>query len=196
MKKKPESTMQTKQKIIEAFWELYCNKSIEKITVKEITEKAGYNRGTFYVYFKDVYDVLEQIEASLLPTEEEFDELFQCHVHNMSLEKNSSQFYEMYQQHGEKLIVLLGPNGDPHFAHRIKETVKGYLMKTMDHLSEKDRIKFDYILEYELSARYALMNRWFENKDLPLEEFAALFYHISTNGTFNTFQSIVNKTKQ
>lgn len=196
MKKQPEAVVRTKQKIIDAFWELYCSKSIEKITVKEITERAGYNRGTFYVYFKDVYDVLEQIEESLLPTEEEFEKLFQCHVNSMSLETSSSQFYEMYQQHGEKLVVLLGPNGDPHFAHRIKETVKRYMMKTMDHLSEKDRIKFEYILEYELSARYALMNMWFNHKDLPLEEFAALFYHISTNGTFNTFQSIVNKREQ
>lgn len=191
MKKQPDSTGGTKQKLIDAFWELYCAKSIEKITVKEVTEKAGYNRGTFYVYFKDVYDVLEQIEESLLPSEEEFEELFQHHIDTLSLESSSTQFYEMYQQHGEKLVVLLGPNGDPHFAHRMKDLVKSYMMKTMGDLSEKNKVKFDYILEYELSARYALMNRWFNNKDLPLEEFAALFYHISTNGTFNAFKSII-----
>lgn len=193
MKKQSESIVQTKQKLIDAFWELYCEKSMEKITVKEVTEKAGYNRGTFYVYFKDVYDVLEQIEESLLPTEEEFEELFQHHLDNMSLESTSTQFYEMYQQHGEKLVVLLGPNGDPHFAHRMKDLIKSYMLKTSGELSEKNRIKFDYILEYELSARYAMMNRWFQHKDLPLEEFAALFYHISTNGTFNTFTSIMKK---
>lgn len=193
MKKQSQSIAQTKQKLIDAFWELYCEKSMEKITVKEVTEKAGYNRGTFYVYFKDVYDVLEQIEESLLPTEEEFEELFQHHLDNMSLESTSTQFYEMYQQHGEKLVVLLGPNGDPHFAHRMKDLVKSYMLKTLGDLSEKNRIKFDYILEYELSARYAMMNRWFQHKDLPLEEFAALFYHISTNGTFNTFTSIMKK---
>lgn len=45
--------------------------SAEKITVKDITNKAGYNRGTFYEYFTDVYDVLNYIEDSLIPTLEE-----------------------------------------------------------------------------------------------------------------------------
>ena len=67
MKKNPEVVTKTKQNLIDAFWTLYCEKRIEKITVKEITQKAGYNRGTFYEYFIDVYDVLEQIETSIIP---------------------------------------------------------------------------------------------------------------------------------
>ena len=58
MKKQPQITAQTKQNLIEAFWSLYCEQRIEKITVKDITNKAGYNRGTFYEYFTDVYAVL------------------------------------------------------------------------------------------------------------------------------------------
>lgn len=49
----------TRENLIEAFWELYKDKPIEKITVKEITNRAGYNRGTFYAYFKDTYEVLK-----------------------------------------------------------------------------------------------------------------------------------------
>lgn len=62
----------THQSLIDAFWELYTQKRIDKITVREITAKAGCNRGTFYEYFLDVYDVLEQIENGLIP---EIDEL-------------------------------------------------------------------------------------------------------------------------
>lgn len=39
--------------------ELYSERKIEDITIKEITDKAGYNCGTFYVYYKDVYEILE-----------------------------------------------------------------------------------------------------------------------------------------
>ena len=48
MNKQPEITAQTKQNFVDAFWELYKKYSIEKITVKQITDKAGYNRATFY----------------------------------------------------------------------------------------------------------------------------------------------------
>jgi len=50
----------TKENIIIAFWEIYREKSINKITIKELMDKAGYHRSVFYTYFKDIYDLLEQ----------------------------------------------------------------------------------------------------------------------------------------
>ena len=51
---------------MDAFWSLYRDKPIEKITVKAICEKAGCNRSTFYEYYTDSYSVLEDIEEELL----------------------------------------------------------------------------------------------------------------------------------
>ena len=48
-------------------------KRIEEITVSEITKATKINRSTFYVYFKDVYDVLDQIENAFLPSIHNFD---------------------------------------------------------------------------------------------------------------------------
>ena len=62
MAKRPHITETTRKNLIDAFWKLYQTKPIERISVREITDIAGYNRGTFYLYFKDVHDVLEQIE--------------------------------------------------------------------------------------------------------------------------------------
>lgn len=52
--------MFTKENIIIAFWEKYREKSINKIIIKELMDKAGYHRSVFYTYFKDIYDLLEQ----------------------------------------------------------------------------------------------------------------------------------------
>ena len=52
MKKQPAITEQTKQNLMDAFWSYYARKKIEQITVKQITEKAGYNRGTFLNIFR------------------------------------------------------------------------------------------------------------------------------------------------
>ena len=59
--KKPAAKEETKQALIQAFWKLYREKRIEKITVGEIAAVAGYNRSTFYEYFYDVPDVLQQM---------------------------------------------------------------------------------------------------------------------------------------
>lgn len=47
--------------LADAFKELVCKQPIEKITVKEITDKAGVIRPTFYNHFQDKYELLEWI---------------------------------------------------------------------------------------------------------------------------------------
>lgn len=52
----------TKNSIINTFLELRSKHSIEKITVKELCEKAMINKSTFYTHFKDIYDLSEYLE--------------------------------------------------------------------------------------------------------------------------------------
>ncbi len=66
MKKQPAVTEQTRANLRAAFWSLYQEKPTSKITVREITDRAGYNRATFYLYYRDVYDLFEQIEQEIL----------------------------------------------------------------------------------------------------------------------------------
>ena len=42
---------------------LMKEKSVKHITVKELCDKADINRGTFYLHYTDVFDMLEQISA-------------------------------------------------------------------------------------------------------------------------------------
>ncbi len=47
--------------LTESFKELALQRPIEKITIKEITDRAGVIRPTFYNHFQDKYELLEQI---------------------------------------------------------------------------------------------------------------------------------------
>ena len=44
----------TKKAIVETFLELLKEHSLDKITVKDIVEKCGINRNTFYYYYQDI----------------------------------------------------------------------------------------------------------------------------------------------
>jgi len=44
----------TEEKIVAAFGELLCEYPLSRITVKEIAQRAGVNRNTFYYYFQDI----------------------------------------------------------------------------------------------------------------------------------------------
>lgn len=78
---KQENEMQTaKKKIILVFRKLVSMKDFDKITVAEICESAYVSRKTFYTYFKDKNDIIEQIFLySITQPFREFRELYVTH---------------------------------------------------------------------------------------------------------------------
>ena len=54
----------TQQAIIDTFLKMLACKSLDKITVKEIVNECGINRNTFYYYYKDIYDLLEDVVST------------------------------------------------------------------------------------------------------------------------------------
>ena len=55
------------QKVIqEAFWKLLKEKPLAKITVKEVCDLAGINRGTFYKHYMDPYDLMDKIQEEMV----------------------------------------------------------------------------------------------------------------------------------
>lgn len=51
--------LRTRHLLLQAFSDLYSEKSFHAITVQDITERAGVNRGTFYSHFEDKFALLE-----------------------------------------------------------------------------------------------------------------------------------------
>jgi AcrR family transcriptional regulator len=51
----------TKREIIATFFKLLEKKPLSKITVKNLVEACGINRNTFYYYYKDIYDLIDDI---------------------------------------------------------------------------------------------------------------------------------------
>ncbi len=52
----------TRKVIREAFWKLLREKPLAKITVKEVCDLAGINRGTFYKHYLDCYDLMDKLQ--------------------------------------------------------------------------------------------------------------------------------------
>lgn len=187
MKKQPKVTEQTRQNLIDAFWSLYCEKRIEKITVKEITQKAGYNRGTFYEYFTDVYDVLEQIEEALIP---DLEELPPISVSSETMGMPIDMFMVLYEQNSKYYSVLLGDNGDPAFASKLKNSTKHIIKQAFQGKYYMDTVEFDFILEFVLSGMIGIMSYWFrQGKILAAKDLIELMYELMENGVMKRIQS-------
>ncbi|GFP75458.1 TetR/AcrR family transcriptional regulator [Clostridium fungisolvens] len=176
MKKQPEITEKTKQAFIDIFCELYSQKPIEKISIKDITSKAGYNRSTFYQYFADIYELLDFVETDLLNSmkesltnKEAATDPIQNALHCL---ENS--------EHISTLKALLGDYGSVHFLERLKREIP-FDKLDLNFLDYNSLTP--YLIEFYISTSLSLFRLWIrQGKDLSAEELFNLVDSLYTNG--------------
>lgn len=55
------STISKEEKILEAAFELFISKGINETTIQDIVHEAGIAKGTYYLYFKNKYELVETL---------------------------------------------------------------------------------------------------------------------------------------
>ena len=182
---------------MDAFWSLYRDKPIEKITVKAICEKAGCNRSTFYEYYTDSYSVLEAIEEELLDyvrlklTEELPASLARSFPEIRLDTETLAPLSDMYNKKGEYFSILTGEKGDPYFHYKYKQTVKELLTQMLDDPAKKFDLSAGIVAEFTASALIGAFNCWYPHREeYPAEKYALLLVNLLTNGVLPAIQKL------
>ena len=63
MSKTSEKQNSKRINILDSAYELFTSKSFAGATIDDVVRKAGIAKGTFYLYFKDKYDLMDRIIA-------------------------------------------------------------------------------------------------------------------------------------
>ena len=58
-----ENKKKKKEALFRTAYELFTTKGINSTAISDIVEKAGVAKGTFYLYFKDKYDIKNKLIA-------------------------------------------------------------------------------------------------------------------------------------
>jgi AcrR family transcriptional regulator len=66
MHRQPQIQERTKENLAEALFQLYETKPLYRISIRELTERAGYHRSTFYLYFRNIDELLHFAEDHLI----------------------------------------------------------------------------------------------------------------------------------
>ena len=122
--KRPESrsVRRTKDKLRWGLAELLKQKPVKNIKVREIADLVDINRGTFYLYYKDIYDLVEQIETEMF---EDFNEIVRLKEANGAPPSPvMSDVFAFLAENADLCMVLMGPNGDLEFVNKLKDLVR------------------------------------------------------------------------
>ena len=108
----------TRAQLKAALTELMAEKDIQDITVCELADKVNISRGTFYLHYKNVFDMLEQVEEEMLQGLREA-------IAVRPADADSNPFWRLrptnafFTKQGAFTSVLMGPHGDRAFMQRV-----------------------------------------------------------------------------
>ena len=170
----------SKEKMQTAFLELYAEKPLGSITVKEITAKAGVNRSTFYLYYNDIYTIYEDVEKTLIDNILPNIDIFLGFLDHQNDLSPLIEKLKFYQENYPYVKSFLTVNNT--FTRKIKDAIK---KKVMLHLNlEKNDIN-DFITEYIVSAHFGILSYYLSGKnELSIDEMIRLLSEIFLNGPY------------
>ncbi|KQU57743.1 hypothetical protein ASG66_18560 [Bacillus sp. Leaf406] len=184
--------IRTKQLIRDALLDLIPQKGLTKITVKDLTERADINRGTFYLHYKDVADLTDQLKEDifadipLLTSKIDPTDIKVAAKNNEPYEP-IQRLLEYLLSHSDFLRVMLLPQGDPQLTVQLKSSMKENMLKKFDQYlgpeSPSPAVPADYFMSYITSANIGLLTHWMmSGNDLPVEDIALMMTKIMSQG--------------
>ena len=183
-KKEDRRVRRTKKLLTQALTQLLQEKQINEITVKELTDLADMNRGTFYLYYKDMFDMLEKIEDGMF---EALDAIVSLHEHDDVSQQTKPillDLFDFIEENQEMCRVLLSPHGDMNFLHRLNEVVREKCLKAWPNIrKEKGEADFDYHYSFVVFGCAGIVRAWV-NRNCPesAEKMAEMAYGMILRG--------------
>lgn len=149
----------TKRVLREHLFRLLEEKTIDEITVKELTESADVNRSTFYFYYKDINDMIMQIQNDIF--EIFYDEVIAPQASFVTVEDFSDyllRFFLFCKENEDicKFVVSNDPNN--FLAKKIKKSLLEYIPDSHKVFPEEDPKR--YLTCFAVSAMWETVIQW------------------------------------
>ena len=173
----------TKKALRDCLFQLLDEKSVENITVKELTTMADINRSTFYFYYKDIDDMIIQIQ----------DEIYA--VFERDVIRSASQFitrddfvqylvrFLSFCREREKICKFVLSN-DPknNLSKRIKNGLMMCIPDTKKVFAENDPKR--YLTDYAVAGFWQLIIQWmYDGMKIPPNEMAVFLANVYFYGS-------------
>lgn len=205
---KTNKSANTKRHIVTSFLCLMEEKPWEKISVIEICRKADITRGTFYQYFGDIYDLIEQLEHNLLTDlGERFSKIpknngSHCRIEDFLTRYNYAPpasftiWFEFCRDHRDAMMMLLDRrNGDPYFVKKLKAILKESIENVMeDDGAANDDLRAHFLnvfMELHILSAQTWLSSTDEDEYLSVDDIVNLLNTMRVGSGYLSYRSFI-----
>ncbi|MDR2197646.1 MAG: TetR/AcrR family transcriptional regulator [Coriobacteriales bacterium] len=148
----------TKAALRDALVEQMQDRHISAITVKSLCEQADVNRSTFYLHYRDQYDLLKQVEAEVLDTlRERLDKQAELDSRGPVSLSAMTGIMEYARENAALARALLSENSDIGFKQDVMQLA--HLVDTSIASAYDQRVR-EYIATYAVHGAIAVAEKW------------------------------------
>lgn len=178
--KEDRRVRKTKRALREGLAELLTEKSIQKITVKELTDKVDIHRSTFYANFTDIYELYNHIEDAVI---HEISDIFS---ENKTVDSNNffKILFKYISENRQVCRMFLGKNVSPTFYSRLTDLFKeAYLICWRNECGITGEAKeLEYYADFYLSGSLSVVGKWANGDfEYSAEQLIMMFSDINDN---------------
>lgn len=178
-------TRVTKMLLRKAFTDLLRQKPIQSISVKELCQTAGINRGTFYAHYTDVYDLRRQMEDEMMADfQEALKPLLSGDNGDTTSLKITAGIFQCLKDNADVCAMTVGPYGDKEFLTRlIKIGKEKYAESYRRYFAHATARQLEYYYSFVCGGCISLLEKWLADGMNPgAEEMAAIAEEIMMQG--------------
>ncbi len=158
------------------------DKSISKITIKALCEEADINRSTFYAHFRDVYDLLDQIETEVMNDMEQ-TLIAYYHVNINEADEMVIKLLDYIVANQDICLTLLNEKVNAGFHDKITSMAHNFVVQGFLETNKIDEELADYISTYIISGSIRLIETWLKNNSTKSSvEMADIIMRLGQNG--------------
>ena len=131
---------------------------IQDISVKELTELVDINRGTFYLHYDDIYDMLHKVEDEMF---REFNEIMEQEPLGTPTSSSDGlllEFFRFLDRHRDLARVMIGPHGDLTFVNRLKDQIKKRTLRFLE--SAQSDANYEYLCSFIITGCVGVVETW------------------------------------
>lgn len=161
----------TRKQLRTALMTLLLKKDIDHITVRDVSELADVNRGTFYAHYKDVEELLSQLEEELFSALQVLGEKYRGKFSEEDALAYLTEVITLAGENGDMVYALHSTTVDMDFQNRLHRELKTqYLAIFMDRLGLSGS-NADLMVAFITSGVIAVCIQWIEGgkKETPAE---------------------------
>lgn len=187
----------TEKAMRSALVELLREKPINKISVRELSDLADISRGTFYVHYVDIYDMVDKLEDEFVDhLKRTIAEVGECNFEHLTV--ILERLFTAFEDESELFTTLLSGSTAYEFTEKIKAAIEPPIRESLGELLNEighdDPRIADYFVTFIVSSTLAIVTQWTKDgKPYSIPGLSKILAKVFTDTKFSILEYVSSK---